>query len=310
MKVLSIVTNQYSPFYQNQIKALEEEGCDITHLSPGDQSESYQEQQSISRTHFDYFKLYPDILKEPLGEYDIIHANNGKVAPFALGQLSCPVVLTFWGTDLMERYQKMCRICSRFADEVIVPSPAMSPYLPVDHSVIPFGVDPSVFRPIEKEEARSQLGWDQEKTIVLFPYPKSRSIKRFDLAKRIVRNLDADICLQSVSGIPHESMPVYMNASDSLLVTSRRESGPMVIKEAALCNVPVVSTDVGFAEQVLSRIENSYVSKTEEELEHHLQCVLDDSRRSDGREKLIDTIGLSRMANRILDVYNRSIDNQ
>jgi glycosyltransferase involved in cell wall biosynthesis len=243
--------------------------------------------------------MYPAVLRESVRDYDLIHANNGKMALFALTQPKRPVVLTLWGSDLMNK--TLYRKISTYADAVVLPSNAMAPYLNTDYTVIPFGVDTDIFAPMSQSKAHKEVGWEQDKNIALFPYPKSRSVKNYPLAEQIVEEIE-ELELHQISDVAHEDVPLYMNASDCVLVTSKRESGPMVIKEAALCNVPVVSTDVGFAAEVLSDVENSYVCSSEVELRDRLEAVLESGERSDGR-KYADEWGLDKMGERLVDVY-------
>jgi glycosyltransferase involved in cell wall biosynthesis len=200
---------------------------------------------------------------------------------------------------------RVTRTAARRADAVIAPWPALSRELDgeVDHTVVPWGLDTDLFRPIDRAEARERVGWPADERIVLFPYDPDRPVKDYPLAERTVSRLSTDAELRVVTGVPYEEMPYYLNASDALLVTSERESGPMVVREAAACNVPVVSTDVGAAADVLGDVENAHVAGDEEALVAALEAVLDDGGRADGRSTL-DDLGVDRMGERLLSVYD------
>ena len=60
------------------------------------------------------------------------------------------------------------------------------------------------------------------------------------LARRGVR---AEI--HYLRGQPNSDVPIWINASDVLLMTSLHEGSPTIVKEALACNLPVVSVDVG-----------------------------------------------------------------
>lgn len=300
MKVLQL-TNAYRPFFNDQIKGLERQGIDVTTVAVP-RSDIIGDIAG-SRSPIDYIKYYPQVLNSVRGEYDIIHANFGLTGPFAICQPKRPVVLTLWGSDLMKKYPRISRISAKLSDDVILPSEAMSPYLSSPHKIIPFGVDPEVFKPISKQQARQRLGWPIDKKIVLFPYQKFRRVKRFDIAENVVKKLESDVELQWLSGVPHQEVPLYMNASDAVIITSDRESGPMVIKEAAMCNVPIVSFDVGFVSDVLKGVSHSYICHSESEMRQHLEAIIQADSRSNGRDRLINKISIDEMAKQIIAVY-------
>ena len=305
MRVLQIVTSP-RPFFEQQVSVLEERGIDCTVLGlPGEYC------GKSGRTPLDYARFYPTVLSELRStEYDLVHANYGLTAPFALAQPVRPVVLTLWGSDLMseqEWLRTISRYGARHANATIAPSPIMSQQLELDHELIPFGVDTELFRPIPKAQARERVGWNTDRQIVLFPYDTSRSVKDFPRARRLVDRLDADVELRTVDGVDYEAMPYYMNASDVLLVTSERESGPMVVKEAAACNLPIVSTDVGFVGETIEGLPNCFVSDSDRELELGLTAVLNDGRRSAGRER-IDGLSLESMGDRLVALYDRLLE--
>lgn len=302
MRVLNLVTTP-RPFFDGQVETLERKGveCDTVSIPRPDGRET--------RSVTDYLKFYPTALANSLSGYDVIHANYGLTAPFALAQPKRPVVLTLWGTDLMSDrawLSQLSRGAARLADAVVLPSETMSRRLEESHTVIPFGVDTEQFRPMPRDDAREHLGWDPDQTVVLFPYDPSRDVKDYPRARELVDAADIDAQLKIVSGVPYDEMPYYMNASDALLLTSKRESGPMVVKEAAACNLPVVSTDVGFARDVLSGVSNSAVATTNDELVAALERVLESPDRSDGRES-IDGLSLDAMGERLIDVYERAL---
>jgi glycosyltransferase involved in cell wall biosynthesis len=298
MNVLNLVTTQ-SPFFNSQVQVLEKKGVNIETVSVP--------RSRGNRSILDYFYFYINALKYKPYKYDIIHANYGLTAPMAIAQPSRPIVLTLWGSDLMSTLQHLSSQSAKLFDNVILPSHAMSPFLSSKYTLVPFGVDINNFTPMRQDRAREKLDWDYDENIVLFPYSKNKDVKQYDLAERVVNlsNIDAEI--KSISDIPHNKVSIYMNASDVLLITSERESGPMVAKEATLCNVPVVSTDVGFTSDILSDVRNSYVCTSETELRAQLEAVIESGERSDGR-KHADEWSLDKMGERLLDVYKSVLE--
>lgn len=304
MRVLHLVNNENTPFFQQQIKALENKGVSCNILSvPG---ERMKEESSVEgRSLFDYLRFVPIVRQEARENYDLIHANHGLTMPAALSQKNLPVVVTFYGSDLMGRYGKFSTYLSKFCDDVIIPSEVMADHLKSEYTIIPYGIDIDLFRPIPKEKARRHLGWEKDETVVLFPYSKGRSVKNYKLAERVVNEISIDARIEIVYDADYEDMPYYMNASDALLVTSKRESGPLVIKEAALCNVPVISTDVGFASKVLKSVSNSHVCQSKRDLVDHLEDVLRRGERSNGRRNS-DNWSIDAMSSHLIEIYNKN----
>ena len=185
---------------------------------------------------------------------------------------------------------------------------SLVPSSPDDGHVIPHGVDLEMFAPESKERAQRRLGWDRGKRHVLFPYETAREEKDFPRTKRLVaatrERLRAPVVLHTPHPVPHGSMPVYLNASDALLVTSTSEGSPNVVKEALACNVPVVSTDVGDVRRLVDGIAQSHVRRSDSDLVDALVSVLEAGRRADGRSRAED-LSVGRMADRILAVYER-----
>lgn len=302
MKVLQLVTSP-RPFFDQQVSALEERGVECTVLGvPG------VHVGGSSRSPAAYARFYQKILSAVRSsEYDLVHANYGLVAPFALAQPTRPVVVTLWGSDLMsdrDWLRSLSRFGARRADAAIVPSRPMARELGSPHELIPFGVDTDQFGPIPRHEARERVGWETDRPIALFPYDRAREVKDFSRARRLVERAAVDVDLRTVSGVDHAEMPAYMNASDVLLVTSKRESGPMIIKEAAACNLPIVSTDVGFVRETIAGADNCVVSDHDGTLIAGIERIVEDGGRSDARTA-VDGLGLESLGNRLYGVYRR-----
>ena len=307
MRVLQLVTTE-SPFFEKQVEALERQGVSSTVVS-------LPQRGSDGRSIRAYGDLYRRLLSEVRGEYDLVHANYGLVGPLALAQPRRPVVLTLWGSEIMGHAGWLDAVSAwsaRHSDAVVAPSPAVAERLDCEHRIVPFGVDTDLFRPIPREDARERLGWDPDEKVVLFPYPPSRTIKNHPLAEEVVDRLPREATLKTMDGIPYERVPLYMNASDAVLVTSRRESGPMVVKEAVACGVPVVSTDVGFVASVLDGVDGSAVCSSVGELVEGLTAALTAAETDAGRVDAHDgrpaeVPGLDEMGERLVEVYREAV---
>lgn len=310
MRVLNLVTTETAEFFTQQVRMLARAGIRSSTLTvPGEFSPDETESRSVSQ----YARFYPMVLRESLGDYDLVHANFGLTGPHALAQPIRPVVLSLWGTDLLGRYSAVSKLCARFADAVVVMNDEMAGLLDVDCHVIPHGVDLDRFAPAHQTAAQTELGWSTTARHVLFPYPPGRAVKNYPRAERVVDavddTLDDAVELHVVTGIPHEEMPVYMNAADCLLLTSRREGPPNTVKEALACNLPVVSTAVGDIPKRLNGVTPSHVCRTDEEFAACLTDVLERDVRSNGREAARE-VSVTRTNERLRDVYREALNDR
>jgi glycosyltransferase involved in cell wall biosynthesis len=108
-----------------------------------------------------------------------------------------------------------------------------------DVHVIPNGVDLDLFVPMDRNECRAKIGWGNASKIVLFAADPSRMEKNFDLAHNSMLHLGYDdVELKVVFGVEQKEMPQFYNAADVLLLTSKWEGSPNVIKEAMACTLP------------------------------------------------------------------------
>lgn len=306
LRVLHLVTAE-EIFFKQQIEALEDKGIDCTVLVvPA--AEQVDGAMAERRGIKEYLQFVPQVRRElRRGEYDLIHANYGLTAPFAVTQFQLPVVMTLWGTDVVGLFGLVTRICAWRTEAVTVRTKEMRDRLGLDDAyIIPSGIDMERFRPVPRTEARKRVGWTGGRFHILFPYAPEYERKNHPLAKRVVQRaeieLEEEITLHSISGVPHEKVVFYINAADVLLLTSRYEGSPNTVKEALACNVAVVSTDVGDVRERLTDVEPSGVGTTEGELVEHLVRILRSGRRSNGRES-VRALSWDRVGDRLIDIY-------
>jgi len=310
VRVLSLVTNREARFYKQQLKGLRERGIEVDSLDvPGHRPE--RTDNVTGRSPSDYATFYWSALRRSFDDYDVVHASYGLTAPPAVLQPNHPTVLTLWGSDVLGPLGPMSRLCARYADEVIVMSTPMAEALGRPCTILHHGIDTERFQPMDRDEARAELGWDDDRHHVLFPYGPDRDVKDYPRAERVVRGaqrrLEEPIELQTVTGVPHDRMPLYMNAADALLLTSKREGGPNSVQEALACNLPVVGTDVGHVAMRLRDVEPSVVGRSDEELIRGLVDVLERGGRSNGR-RVVDEVDLEAQLDQLVDSYERAIE--
>ena len=259
----------------------------------------------------------------------VIHAQYGSVtaavAYCATGR--APLIVSFGGDDLLgtpnpgmlwrlrEKGARAIGLAAATgAAAVIVKSPNLMAALPVHLRrkavVLPNGVDMDWFRPLNKREARAKLGWPGEAKVVLFNAGNSgnQRVKNFPLARAGVDHLSRSVphaILKQMSGADPTDVLWMLNAADCLLVTSRHEGSPNIVKEAMACNLPVVSVPCG---DVVERVKGAYPGRISTYDAGSLAAAIDDvftaGGRSNGREQLIaQGLSSTAIAERLITLY-------
>ena len=235
-----------------------------------------------------------------------------------------PVVVSFFGSDLFGGafYNPFRRLTVRLgvrasslaakkAAGVIVMSREMQGALPrtVDPSkvwVIPEGVDLDRFRPLRRADCLRRLAWSEDSYHVLTPAHRGRPVKRLELAQSAVERLKQEgksVILHQLVGVPYAEVPVWLNASDVLLLTSYHEGSPNIVKQALACNRPVVSVDVGDVRERIEDIEGCHLARPEaEDLAQKLRVVGGGRGIVEGRAS-VQELSMERVASRLRDVY-------
>ena len=165
------------------------------------------------------------------------------------------------------------------------------------------GVDYTLFKIGEKTSAQNELGLKNEH-YVLFSDISASTIKRRDIAEAIVNELGGKYKLLLMCGVKPNQVPLYINASDFLLLTSDEEGSPNIIRECLALNKPVFSVKVGDAEKQLEGLENScIISRDPKEA---AKTILDMEQRTyvdNSREKLKSKLDFDALNQSIIGFY-------
>lgn len=237
--------------------------------------------------------------------YRLVHAHGGEAALAAYCYRRGPVLASYLGGDLLGNAytpdagmtvgarltRAIIRYAACFATATITKSRQMEQALPrrarLRNSVIPNGVDVHEFRPMDHALARRRLGWPADDRIVLFVGDPNELRKRHALAAAAVDKLGRSlpgVRLVVVHGIDPSLTPIYMNAADCLVLLSWMEGSPNVVKEALMCNLPVVATPVGDVPDLLRDVRPSFlVEPTVDSVVRALSFCLRTPLRSNGR---------------------------
>ena len=258
-------------------------------------------------------------------KYEIIHVQFGQSGLVVIPSPS-PLVVTFRGSDLQGivnrkgQYTlagKILRLISRFvasqASEIVIVSEKLRSQLPNRHiHLIPGGIDLDLFKPMAQETAREQLGLSPAKSFALFAADLNDPVKRYELARlsvELAREKVPSLELLVTRQVPHQQMPLYMNASDVLLLTSFHEGSSNVVKEALACNLPIVSVNVGDVRERLNYLDGCLVCSDDspEEIARGLEQILSAHKRTNGRERILD-LSWESTIQKLIDIYHKALN--
>ncbi len=260
-----------------------------------------------------------------MNDYHLVHAQFGQSGLLAIFPKSIPLIVSYRGSDLNGMIgingrmtfiglilRRLSQLVALRADEIIVVSKKLSGFLPVSrYHVIPSGLNLELFKPQPQTEARQLLNLDFEKHFVLFAGNPANPIKRFPLAEEAVRqvnSIDRSVEMLIARGVPPTQMPLYMNASDVLLLTSAHEGSPNMVKEALACNLPVVAVDVGDVRERIGNVDGCIICKSDKPdvIASALKQVVEQRQRIEGRVAVQD-LDVSTITRKVIDVYSLAL---
>ncbi|MGE5343008.1 MAG: glycosyltransferase family 4 protein [Candidatus Omnitrophota bacterium] len=267
--------------------------------------------------------------------FDILHAHYGMCGWVAfLAFTRIPLVVSFMGDDLYGNadargkkngldyvYIFFNTLLQYGVDAIVVKSENLAAHVVCKNKmqIIPNGVDGSVFKPMDRQDAARQLGRraaSKTKSILFLGNPANPR-KNFNLLEKALvlmkktkearetRETSDDPGLELLTPFPVAPalVPLYLNLADVLVLTSYKEGSPNVIKEAMACNCPIVATDVGDVQAVIRGTEGCYLTSFEPtDVAEKIQLALAFGKRTDGRER-IRRLEIGRTARRLIRIY-------
>jgi glycosyltransferase involved in cell wall biosynthesis len=241
-------------------------------------------------------------------DFDLIDAHYVYPDGFAailLGRFfKKPVVVSARGSDIhlysrLPIIRRLLQYTLHKADKVIAVCQALKEgivWLGIPEEkivVIPNGVDPAKFYPVQKEEAKKALGLPAKRVILSVGHLTPN--KGFDLLikavkilyteldeknlylvivgegkyrkelERIISLLDLDKQVKLTGDIPHHELYRWYSAADLFCLASGEEGWPNVLLESLSCGTPVVATPVGGIPEIIASDKVGLLTERSEE---------------------------------------------
>lgn len=265
-------------------------------------------------------------LKEKIREWkpDIVHAHYGLCGMVAVlaARKKVPVVITCHNGETLSRSANIISsIAVRHADYTICVAQHIYDKLywkPKRYCIQPCGIDLKDLPVIEKTAAMKEMGLETDKINILFGGSFSNERKNAPLARAAIAMLASeklivnsekrgDVDLIEMRGYDRRQVNLLLCGCDMLLLPTKSEGSPQVLKEAMACNCPIVATDVADIAYLLQGVTNSYVTSFDPaDVADKIKRVIECGERTNGRER-IEALKLDnpQVAERLLGVYKQ-----
>lgn len=238
---------------------------------------------------------------------DLVHAHGGTVALLCNLQRKVPVVSTFHGTDINNKYIRwLSAMATLMSGKSIFVSHKLHQRALVKKKsdvVIPCGIHLTTFKPVEQTKARQALSLPAHEPYILFCSRFDNLVKNFTLAREALKLIPA-IKVMEVVNRTREEVNLLINGASLVLLTSFSEGSPNIIKEAMACNCPIVSVDVGDVKEVLGNTDGCYITSYDPvDVAEKIKMALAFGRRTTGRERM-GHLESSIIARKVIEAYN------
>lgn len=323
MKILIVGNNKpgrFAPFVEEQARALLQQGCEVVFF--GVQGKGI----------WGYLRCLP-ALKHAIRQYqpNLIHAHYGLSGLLANLQCIVPVVTTYHGSDInvpsVLRFSKIAMQLSAW--NIFVSKRNIAIAQPKEKfTLLPCGVNlPQPWNEMQTQRVEQltlnqwvQRKLDKDVKYVLFAGAFDNAVKDPVLANSAIAFYNSTftnsqlpianspIELIELKGYNRDQVNALMYNCHALLLTSKTEGSPQVIKEAMACGCPIVSVDVGDVAERLSGVEGCYVVHSREPavIAEALKKAIAFDGKTNGRSHIIK-MGLSneQVAEQLVGIYNK-----
>ena len=248
--------------------------------------------------------------------FDIIHAHysfSGVIS--SLATKKTPILVSFLGSDI-NRSNVLNKIIIKYNfifkwKAIIVKSLEMKLKLKskIEPYIIPNGVDLNNFQSLDKIKNQIKLDWNTNKFHILFLADPSRPEKNYELLKKSIELInEPNYEIHFLENMKHSEIPIWINASDIVTLSSLWEGSPNVIKESMACNKPIVSTNVGDVEWLFNNLDGHFLSDFSiEDYSNKIKSAIQYAylnKNTNGRERIIQLeLDSDKVAKKIIQIY-------
>lgn len=276
--------SQRYTFVREQGEALRKQGVDIEYFAV------------VGKGAAGYLSNYRR-LQAAIQQYqpDLIHAHFGLCGALCVLQTSVPVVITCHNGETLTWYGNIISSLAiqRAAHTICVAQHIYDKlyFKSKRYTIKPCGIEMTDI--MDKTAVQQAMLLPKDKINILFGGAFSNLRKNVALAHAALEIVNrADINLIEMRGFNREQVTMLYNACDMLLLPTKSEGSPQVLKEAMAYNCPVVATDVADIAYLLDGVSNSYVTSFDpKDVAEKIKRVIQSNQRSNGRDR-IQQLGL------------------